>query len=148
MGSMKVIFQLQDVHDYEQLVGKGILLDSWRENNSGMDNDVRYFNLEAGIFLYHRFFLSYNYQLKIGDFSHHPVDTKNKFGPAYVFGLGMNSADSPELKEQLERALTLLEPQVRDFRKRLTYSGTLFLDYGLLNKDAFRESLEAVLGKQ
>lgn len=149
MGLMKVIFEMQDPSYYGVIIDNGFCRDSRQEQAPGAEGNIIYFNYDISSFLDMRFFISNKYTVHVGDFLRQgdPVDSGEVFGPAHVFGLVANSADRLTFAMQFDKAFGLLAPHVGDLRNRLRYVGTLLYDYGLMNKDSFRETLEGVLGR-
>ena len=80
------------------------------------------------------------------DFSN-PNRLEEKFGPAHVFGMGLNTGNRYLMEGNLREALTKLERIVPKARKKLSYVGILYRDNALIFKDE-KKGLADVLLKE
>lgn len=149
MAELKILLKIKEPALYHRIESLD-LLDVEHETSYPDINGimVRSFIYSANQRLYTlHCFVSKNYQTRIGDFSNfsNPKNTGRIFGPEYVFGLGINSADRAFIGNDLDQALSTLEQQISGIKKELSHIGILHCDSALLYEGEESELVNRIL---
>jgi hypothetical protein len=91
--------------------------------------------------------VSPNYEAHYGDFTdfNNPERLEERFGPAPVLGIGLNTGDMRLLEGNLREAFLELDCIVPGIRKKISYRGILYGDNGLISKDKHEELVNSAL---
>ncbi|MBS3158183.1 hypothetical protein J4206_02760 [Candidatus Woesearchaeota archaeon] len=150
MGDLRVIFEIKDSTIYGSLDSQGLLnKDSKPTSYNGVRGiTVRSFSADAlNWHLARLIFASDHYEAIVRDPSSKEVGIESRFGPAHIFGIGLNSHDGRYLDEWLKTAFAKIERYIPMFRKHLSYVGTSMRDYDCMSPNSFRGDMEKLLSQ-
>lgn len=149
MAELKILFRVEDVSAYQTLDSARVLKEGHRDAYTGIAGVVtRYFDyLSADHLSNLGCFVSSNYEADYGDFTdfNNPNKLQEKFGPAHVFGMGLNTGERHLMEGNLREALRELERIVPEAKKKLSYVGILYCDPSLIFKGEKKELADALL---
>lgn len=152
MSQLQILFEMQNTTMYNALRSSDLLKKEGRtkrlKDDDGEDDcTVTIQNFATGTFpSSHIFFLSGDYRADVSK-RFHAEEIEGTFGPARIFGMGINSMDRNGLEDFLMVAVTAIEEKFPGFKSQLSYIGTYIGDYQAISRESFREGIEKVLKK-